>query len=92
MGDFNAENFVYGQTVSHYRDQQSKDFSNQIPLDSIQSMEVIRRSSAGESAKKGGLVIKRYDTFWFQGDLPHPIGPPQPPSYGSFGHRPMFGA
>jgi len=55
MGD-HAENSFYvdSQPIT---DQQSKVFSNQIPLDSIQSMEVISGAPPAEFGEKASLVI-----------------------------------
>ena len=55
MGDHAENSFsVDGQPIT---DQQSKVFSNQIPLDSIQSMEVISGASPAEFGEKASLVI-----------------------------------
>ena len=55
MGD-HAENSFYvdGQPIT---DQQSKIFSNQIPLDSIQSLEVISGAPPAEFGEKASVVI-----------------------------------
>lgn len=55
MGDHAENSFsVDGQPIT---DQQSKVFSNQIPLDSIQSMEVIAGAPPAEYGDKTSLVI-----------------------------------
>src|SRR5438132_227221 len=55
MGDHAENSFsVDGQPIT---DQQSKVFSNQIPLDSIASMEVIDGDPTGEYGEKTSLVI-----------------------------------
>jgi hypothetical protein len=55
MGDHAENSFsVDGQPIT---DQQSKVFSNQIPLDSIQSMEVISGAPPAEFGEKTSLVI-----------------------------------
>ena len=56
MGDHAENSFsVDGQPIS---DQQSKVFSNQIPADSIQSLEVIAGAPPAEYGDKTSLVIK----------------------------------
>src|SRR5216684_7201341 len=56
LGDHAENSFsVDGQPIT---DQQSKVFSNQIPLDSIQSMEVISGAPPAEYGDKTSLVIK----------------------------------
>jgi hypothetical protein len=56
MGDHAENSFsVDGQPIS---DQQSKIFSNQIPADSIQSLEVISGAPPAEYGDKTSLVIK----------------------------------
>src|ERR1700716_3440917 len=55
MGDHAENSFsVDGQPIS---DQQSKVFSNQIPLDSIQSLEVISGAPPAEYGEKASVVI-----------------------------------
>ncbi len=55
MGDHASNSFsVDGQPIT---DQQSKVFSNQIPVDSIQSMEVIEGAPTAEYGDKTSLVI-----------------------------------
>ncbi len=55
LGDHASNSFsVDGQPIS---DQQSKVFSNQIPLDSVQSMEVIEGAPPAEYGDKTSLVI-----------------------------------
>ena len=55
FGDHASNSFsVDGQTIT---DQQSKVFSNQIPLDSVQSMEVIQGAPPAEYGDKTSLVI-----------------------------------
>ncbi len=55
MGDHASNSFsVDGQPIS---DQQSKVFSNQIPLDSVQSMEVIEGAPPAEYGDKTSVVI-----------------------------------
>jgi Carboxypeptidase regulatory-like domain len=56
LGDHAQNSFsVDGQPIT---DQQSKVFSNQIPIDSIQSLEVISGSPPAEFGDKTSLVIK----------------------------------
>ncbi len=56
LGDHASNSFsVDGQSIS---DQQSKVFSNQIPSDSIQSLEVISGAPPAEFGDKTSLVIK----------------------------------
>src|SRR5207302_162090 len=55
MGDHAENSFsVDGQPIT---DQQSKIFSNQIPLDSVQSMEVISGAPPAEYGEKTSVVI-----------------------------------
>ena len=55
FGDHASNSFsVDGQPIT---DQQSKVFSNQIPLDSVQSMEVIQGAPPAEYGDKTSLVI-----------------------------------
>ena len=55
LGDHAENSFsVDGQPIT---DQQSKVFSNQIPLDSVQSMEVIEGAPPAEYGDKTSLVI-----------------------------------
>ena len=80
LGDHAENSFsVDGQPIT---DQQSKVFSNQIPADSIQSMEVISGAPPAEFGDKTSLVIK-VDTRSGQG-----MSQPRADltsSYGSFG-------
>lgn len=56
MGDHNEVSFsVDGQPIT---DQQSKIFSNQIPLDSVESLEVIPGAPPAEYGDKTSVVIK----------------------------------
>ncbi|HVN10040.1 MAG TPA: TonB-dependent receptor, partial [Patescibacteria group bacterium] len=80
LGDHAENSFsVDGQPIT---DQQSKVFSNQIPADSIQSMEVISGAPPAEFGEKTSLVIK-VDTRSGLGQK-HPTGE-LVGSYGSFG-------
>jgi hypothetical protein len=80
IGDHAENSFsVDGQPIT---DQQSKVFSNQIPLDSIQSMEVIAGAPPAEFGEKASLVIN-VTTRSGQG-LTTPHGA-LTASYGSFG-------
>src|SRR5207249_8055057 len=80
IGDHAENSFsVDGQPIT---DQQSKVFSNQIPLDSIQSMEVIAGAPPAEFGEKASLVIN-VTTRSGQG-LTTPHGAITA-SYGSFG-------
>ena len=55
MGDHASNSFsIDGQPIT---DQQSKVFSNQIPVDSVQSMEVIEGAPPAEYGGKTSLVI-----------------------------------
>ncbi|HEV2681619.1 MAG TPA: hypothetical protein VGV14_14025 [Rhodanobacter sp.] len=80
MGDHASNSFsVDGQPIT---DQQSKVFSNQIPLDSVQSLEVIPGAPPAEFGGKTSLVIVATTRSG--------LGSPQPhgelnASYGSFG-------
>ena len=80
MGDHAENSFsVDGQPIT---DQQSKVFSNQIPLDSIQSMEVISGAPPAEFGEKASVVIN-VTTRSGQGETtPHGA---VTASYGSFG-------
>jgi hypothetical protein len=80
MGDHAENSFsVDGQPIT---DQQSKVFSNQIPLDSIQSMEVISGAPPAEYGEKASVVIN-VTTRSGQGvTTPHGT---VTASYGSFG-------
>jgi hypothetical protein len=80
MGDHAENSFsVDGQPIT---DQQSKVFSNQIPLDSIQSMEVISGAPPAEFGEKASVVIN-VTTRSGQG-MTTPHGEVTA-SYGSFG-------
>jgi len=80
MGDHAENSFsVDGQPIT---DQQSKTFSNQIPSDSIQSMEVIDGAPPAEYGDKTSLVIK-VTTRSGQG-MTRPTGSINT-SYGAFG-------
>jgi len=80
MGDHAENSFsVDGQPIT---DQQSKVFSNQIPLDSIQSMEVISGAPPAEFGEKASVVIN-VTTRSGQG-VTSPHGSVSA-SYGSFG-------
>jgi len=80
MGDHAENSFsVDGQPIT---DQQSKIFSNQIPLDSIESMEVIAGAPPAEFGEKASVVIN-VTTRSGQGETtPHGE---VTTSYGSFG-------
>jgi hypothetical protein len=80
MGDHAENSFsVDGQPIT---DQQSKVFSNQIPLDSIQSLEVISGAPPAEYGDKTSLIIN-VTTRSGQGETtPHGS---VTASYGSFG-------
>src|SRR5678809_1508176 len=80
MGDHSENSFmVDGQPIT---DQQSKVFSNQIPLDSIASMEVISGAPPAEFGEKTSVVINA-TTRSGQG-MTKPTGSITT-SYGSFG-------
>src|SRR5712692_142207 len=80
LGDHAENSFsVDGQPIT---DQQSKVFSNQIPIDSIQSLEVISGAPPAEFGGKTSLVIK-VTTRSGQG-VTQPTGSATA-SYGSFG-------
>jgi len=80
LGDHAENSFsVDGQPIT---DQQSKVFSNQIPLDSIQSMEVIAGAPPAEYGEKASVVIN-VTTRSGQG-MTTPHGEVSA-SYGSFG-------
>jgi len=80
MGDHAENSFsVDGQPIT---DQQSKVFSNQIPLDSVQSLEVISGAPPAEFGEKASVVIN-VTTRSGQG-LTTPHGSVTA-SYGSFG-------
>jgi carboxypeptidase family protein/TonB-dependent receptor-like protein len=80
LGDHAQNSFsVDGQPIT---DQQSKVFSNQIPMDSIESLEVIPGAPPAEYGGKTSLVIVA-TTRWGQG-VTTPHGSVNA-SYGSFG-------
>ncbi len=80
MGDHAENSFsVDGQPIT---DQQSKVFSNQIPLDSVQSMEVIEGAPPAEYGGKTSLVIVVTTRSGLGVDKPHGS---VNASYGSFG-------
>jgi len=80
MGDHAENSFsVDGQPIT---DQQSKTFSNQIPLDAVQSIEVISGAPPAEYGEKASLVIN-LTTRSGQG-IKQPTGTVTT-SYGSFG-------
>jgi hypothetical protein len=80
MGDHAENSFsVDGQPIT---DQQSKVFSNQIPLDSIQSMEVISGAPPAEYGEKASVVIDVTTRSGLGQTTPHGD---LTASYGSFG-------
>ena len=80
MGDHASNSFsVDGQSIT---DQQSKTFSNQIPLDSVQSLEVIPVAPPAEFGGKTSLVIVATTRSGL--NEPKPRGQVTT-SYGSFG-------
>ncbi len=80
LGDHAENSFsVDGQAIT---DQQSKVFSNQIPLDSVQSIEVISGAPPAEFGDKTSVVIKVTTRSGL--DTPKPTGDIYS-SYGSFG-------
>jgi hypothetical protein len=80
LGDHAENSFsVDGQPIT---DQQSKVFSNQIPLDSIQSLEVISGAPPAEYGDKTSLVIKVTTQSGLGVTTPHGA---LTASYGSFG-------
>src|SRR6267378_2781895 len=80
LGDHSENSFsVDGQPIT---DQQSKTFSNQVPLDAVQSMEVISGAPPAEYGEKTSLVIN-LTTRSGQG-VTKPTGSVTT-SYGSFG-------
>ena len=80
LGDHAQNSFsVDGQAIT---DQQSKVFSNQIPLDSVQSLEVISGAPPAEFGDKTSVVIKVTTRSGL--DTPRPTGNVYS-SYGSFG-------
>ena len=80
MGDHAENSFsLDGQPIT---DQQSKTFSNQVPLDAVQSIEVISGAPPAEYGEKASLVIN-LTTRSGQG-LKKPTGSVTA-SYGSFG-------
>ncbi len=80
MGDHASNSFsVDGQQIT---DQQSKVFSNQIPLDSVQSMEVIEGAPPAEYGDKTSLVIVVTTRSGLGVSPPHGS---VTASYGSFG-------
>jgi hypothetical protein len=80
LGDHASNSFsVDGQPIS---DQQSKVFSNQIPLDSVQSMEVIEGAPPAEYGDKTSVVIVVTTRSGLGSTVPHgEINT----SYGTFG-------
>ena len=86
LGDHASNSFsVDGQPIT---DQQSKVFSNQIPSESIQSLEVISGAPPAEFGDKTSLVIKVTTRSGLGVDQPHGS---VNASYGSFG-TPSFSA
>jgi hypothetical protein len=86
LGDHASNSFsVDGQQIT---DQQSKVFSNQIPSESIQSLEVISGAPPAEFGDKTSLVIKVTTRSGLGIDQPHGS---VTTSYGSFG-TPSFSA
>jgi Carboxypeptidase regulatory-like domain len=86
LGDHAQNSFsVDGQPIT---DQQSKVFSNQIPSESIQSLEVISGAPPAEFGDKTSLVIKVTTRSGLGVDQPHGS---ITTSYGSFG-SPSFAA
>jgi hypothetical protein len=80
LGDHASNSFsIDGQPIT---DQQSKVFSNQIPADSIQSLEVISGAPPAEFGDKTSLVIKVTTRSGLGVDTPHGS---VNASYGSFG-------
>jgi hypothetical protein len=80
MGDHASNSFsVDGQSIT---DQQSKVFSNQIPLDSVQSLEVIPGAPPAEYGGKTSLVIVATTRSGLDNSTPHGD---ITASYGSFG-------
>jgi hypothetical protein len=80
LGDHASNSFsVDGQQIT---DQQSKVFSNQIPSESIQSLEVISGAPPAEFGDKTSLVIKVTTRSGLGVDQPHGS---VSTSYGSFG-------
>src|SRR5206468_5348790 len=80
MGDHAENSFsVDGQPIT---DQQSKVFSNQIPLDAIASMEVISGAPPAEFGEKTSVVINATTRSGL--GLAKPVGSVST-SYGSFG-------
>ncbi len=80
FGDHASNSFsVDGQKIT---DQQSKVFSNQIPLDSVQSMEVIQGAPPAEYGDKTSLVIVVTTRSGLGEDKPHGQ---IDTSYGTFG-------
>ena len=80
LGDHASNSFsVDGQPIT---DQQSKVFSNQIPADSIQSLEVISGAPPAEFGDKTSLVIKVTTRSGLGVTVPHGQ---ITASYGSFG-------
>jgi TonB-dependent Receptor Plug Domain len=80
LGDHAENSFsVDGQPIT---DQQSKVFSNQIPSDSIQSLEVIEGAPPAEYGGKTSVVVKVTTRSGLAGKTPHGE---VTTSYGSFG-------
>jgi hypothetical protein len=80
LGDHASNSFsLDGQPIT---DQQSKVFSNQIPLDSVQSMEVIEGAPPAEYGGKTSLVIVATTRSGLGATTPHGDATT---SYGSFG-------
>src|SRR5262249_40481465 len=80
LGDHAENSFsVDGQPIT---DQQSKVFSNQIPLDAIQSMEVISGAPPAEYGDKTSVVINVTTQSGLGSKTPHGS---VTASYGSFG-------
>jgi hypothetical protein len=80
LGDHASNSFsIDGQPIT---DQQSKAFSNQLPVDAVQSMEVIEGAPPAEYGDKTSLVIEVTTRSGLGETLPHGD---VTASYGSFG-------
>ncbi len=80
LGDHASNSFsIDGQPIT---DQQSKVFSNQVPVDAIQSMEVIEGAPAAEFGGKTSLVIVATTRSGLGNPIPHGD---ITASYGTFG-------
>jgi Carboxypeptidase regulatory-like domain len=89
LGDHAQTSFsVDGQPIS---DQQSKAFSTQIPLDAVQSMELITGAPSAEFGDKTSLVVNAVTRSGL-GQMPNGSFEAQRASFGTYAENATFGA